>query len=85
MQYYRLPCFILAVHFLYVCVCSYLSASLDDGEQASLQQAVDRGWPASLHLIGKVGFRKLYFAAVANIHIPCFNFEKNTYASPSLF
>lgn len=38
----------------YVCLCRYISALIDDGEQASLQQAVDRGWPASLHLIGKV-------------------------------
>nr|CAB3496708.1 unnamed protein product [Digitaria exilis] len=32
----------------------YISALIDDGEQASLQQAIDCGWPASLHLIGKV-------------------------------
>jgi hypothetical protein len=39
---------------LALCLCRYISALLDDGEQASLQQAVDHGWPASLHLIGKV-------------------------------
>uniref|UniRef100_A0A0E0KAC4 methionine--tRNA ligase n=1 Tax=Oryza punctata TaxID=4537 RepID=A0A0E0KAC4_ORYPU len=35
----------------------YISALLDDGEKASLQQAVERGWPASVHLIGKDGMK----------------------------
>lgn len=53
----------------------YLSASLDDGEQASLQQAVDRGWPASLHLIGKdiLRFHAVYWPAMlmsAGISVP---------------
>ncbi|KAM3315013.1 hypothetical protein ACQJBY_033647 [Aegilops geniculata] len=53
----------------------YLSASLDDGEQASLQQAVDKGWPASLHLIGKdiLRFHAIYWPAMlmsAGISVP---------------
>lgn len=53
----------------------YLSASLDDGEQASLQKAVDRGWPASLHLIGKdiLRFHAVYWPAMlmsAGISLP---------------
>lgn len=35
-------------------LCRYISALLEDGEKPSLQQAVSYGWPASLHLIGKV-------------------------------
>ncbi|EER92662.1 methionine--tRNA ligase, chloroplastic/mitochondrial [Sorghum bicolor] len=44
----------------------YISALLDDGEQASLQQAVDHGWPASLHLIGKdiLRFHAVYWPAM---------------------
>jgi hypothetical protein len=32
----------------------YVSALLEDGEKPNLQTAVSSGWPASLHLIGKV-------------------------------
>jgi len=46
----------------YVCLYRYISALLDDGEQASLQQAIDRGWPASLHLIGKVCSKHFFIA-----------------------
>ncbi|GJN08700.1 hypothetical protein PR202_ga26652 [Eleusine coracana subsp. coracana] len=44
----------------------YISALLDDGEQAGLQQAIDRGWPASLHLIGKdiLRFHAVYWPAM---------------------
>ncbi|RCV45983.1 hypothetical protein SEVIR_9G500300v4 [Setaria viridis] len=53
----------------------YISALLDDGEQASLQQAIDRGWPASLHLIGKdiLRFHAVYWPAMlmsAGISVP---------------
>lgn len=53
----------------------YISALLDDGEQASLHQAVDRGWPASLHLIGKdiLRFHAVYWPAMlmsAGISVP---------------
>ncbi|KAL6645600.1 hypothetical protein ACP70R_017208 [Stipagrostis hirtigluma subsp. patula] len=53
----------------------YISALLDDGEQASLQQAVDRGWPAALHLIGKdiLRFHAVYWPAMlmsAGISVP---------------
>jgi hypothetical protein len=48
------PLFSFSLTIPYVCLCRYISALLDDGEQASLQQAIDHGWPASLHLIGKV-------------------------------
>lgn len=33
---------------------SYISALSEDQEQPSLQTAISSGWPASLHLIGKV-------------------------------
>ena len=46
----------------YVCLYRYISALLDDGEQASLQQAIDRGWPASLHLIGKVCSKHIFYS-----------------------
>uniref|UniRef100_A0A0D3FF99 methionine--tRNA ligase n=3 Tax=Oryza TaxID=4527 RepID=A0A0D3FF99_9ORYZ len=53
----------------------YISALLDDGEKASLQQAVERGWPASLHLIGKdiLRFHAVYWPAMlmsAGISVP---------------
>ncbi|CAD6210122.1 unnamed protein product [Miscanthus lutarioriparius] len=53
----------------------YISALLDDGEQASLQQAVDHGWPASLHLIGKdiLRFHAVYWPAMlmsAGLSVP---------------
>lgn len=53
----------------------YISALLDDGELASLQQAVDHGWPASLHLIGKdiLRFHAVYWPAMlmsAGISVP---------------
>lgn len=35
-------------------LCRYVSALLEEGEQTNLEQAVCSGWPASLHLIGKV-------------------------------
>ncbi|KAF8673708.1 hypothetical protein HU200_048457 [Digitaria exilis] len=53
----------------------YISALIDDGEQASLQQAIDCGWPASLHLIGKdiLRFHAVYWPAMlmsAGISVP---------------
>lgn len=33
---------------------SYISALTDDSEPQNLETAVSLGWPASLHLIGKV-------------------------------
>ncbi|GJN30665.1 hypothetical protein PR202_gb18990 [Eleusine coracana subsp. coracana] len=44
----------------------YISALLDDGEKAGLQQAIDHGWPASLHLIGKdiLRFHAVYWPAM---------------------
>uniref|UniRef100_A0A0D9VR20 methionine--tRNA ligase n=1 Tax=Leersia perrieri TaxID=77586 RepID=A0A0D9VR20_9ORYZ len=53
----------------------YISALLDDGEKASLQQAVERGWPAYLHLIGKdiLRFHAVYWPAMlmsAGISVP---------------
>jgi len=41
-----------AIFFL----CRYISALLEDEEKPSLQKAVGSGWPASLHLIGKVWY-----------------------------
>lgn len=52
--HFCIPFFQYYLTIPYVFLCRYISALIDDGEQASLQQAVDRGWPASLHLIGKV-------------------------------
>ncbi|KAG8073980.1 hypothetical protein GUJ93_ZPchr0006g45851 [Zizania palustris] len=53
----------------------YISALLDDGEKASLQHAVEHGWPASLHLIGKdiLRFHAVYWPAMlmsAGISVP---------------
>ncbi|KAL6867626.1 hypothetical protein ACP4OV_015650 [Aristida adscensionis] len=53
----------------------YISALLDDGEPASLQEAIDRGWPASLHLIGKdiLRFHAVYWPAMlmsAGLSVP---------------
>ncbi|TVU47984.1 hypothetical protein EJB05_07602, partial [Eragrostis curvula] len=53
----------------------YISALLDDGEQAGLQQAIGRGWPASLHLIGKdiLRFHAVYWPAMlmsAGLSVP---------------
>jgi len=35
-------------------ICRYISALSDDQEQPDLLKAISSGWPASLHLIGKV-------------------------------
>jgi len=40
--------------YLFIIVTRYISALLMNEEPASLQNAVASGWPASLHLIGKV-------------------------------
>lgn len=51
-------CFSVYFAFLHFDVLSnsYISALSDDEKQPSLQNAISSGWPASLHLIGKVMF-----------------------------
>ncbi|KAG6514546.1 hypothetical protein ZIOFF_024909 [Zingiber officinale] len=53
----------------------YISALSEDSEQSNLQQAVNSGWPASLHLIGKdiLRFHAVYWPAMllsAGLSIP---------------
>ncbi|WOL12634.1 methionine--tRNA ligase, chloroplastic/mitochondrial [Canna indica] len=53
----------------------YISALLGEGEQPSLQQALNSGWPASLHLIGKdiLRFHAVYWPAMllsAGLSVP---------------
>ncbi|KAM3345313.1 methionine-tRNA ligase, chloroplastic/mitochondrial isoform X1 [Capsicum galapagoense] len=53
----------------------YVSALLEDNEQASLETAISSGWPASLHLIGKdiLRFHAVYWPAMlmsAGIGLP---------------
>ncbi|XP_020277018.1 methionine--tRNA ligase, chloroplastic/mitochondrial isoform X2 [Asparagus officinalis] len=53
----------------------YISALMEDGEKPALQKAVDSGWPASLHLIGKdiLRFHAVYWPAMlmsAGISLP---------------
>lgn len=38
----------------FCCFGRYVSALLKDGEKPTLDNAVARGWPASVHIIGKV-------------------------------
>ncbi|XP_042382866.1 methionine--tRNA ligase, chloroplastic/mitochondrial-like [Zingiber officinale] len=53
----------------------YITALSEDSEQSNLQQAVNSGWPASLHLIGKdiLRFHAVYWPAMllsAGLSIP---------------
>lgn len=53
----------------------YLSALLEEKEQASLEEAISSGWPASLHLIGKdiLRFHAVYWPAMlmsAGLRLP---------------
>ncbi|KAL6977336.1 Methionine--tRNA ligase, chloroplastic/mitochondrial [Sarracenia purpurea var. burkii] len=53
----------------------YISALLEEEEQADLQKAVSSGWPASLHLIGKdiLRFHAVYWPAMlmsAGLNLP---------------
>lgn len=52
---------------LFFSICSYISALSDDQEQPDLLKTVSSGWPASLHLIGKVCHRFSYFFSKLNL------------------
>lgn len=50
-------CLVEIIYLMYMfqnIVNSYISALSEDTEQPDLERAVSSGWPASLHLIGKV-------------------------------
>lgn len=53
----------------YVCaVASYVSALLKEGEEPTLDKAISSGWPASLHLIGKVSGPSVALALCYNVY-----------------